>query len=55
MASWSVAGFRQAIEGVQALAGGSRAPWVIGNHDVPRPVSRYQLDEGFGPQIDQHS
>ena len=50
LASWSLAGFRQAIEGVQALAGGSRAPWVIGNHDVPRPVSRYQLDEGYGPQ-----
>jgi alpha-glucosidase len=51
MASWSLTGFRQAIEGVQALAGGSRAPWVIGNHDVPRPVSRYQLDEGYGPQM----
>ena len=36
---------------MQALAGGSRAPWVIGNHDVPRPVSRYQLDEGYGPQM----
>ena len=23
------------------MAGGDRAPWVIGNHDVPRPVSRY--------------
>jgi alpha-glucosidase len=22
---------------------------VIGNHDVPRPASRYQLDEGFTP------
>jgi alpha-glucosidase len=32
------------------LADGSRAPWVIGNHDVPRPVSRYRLDEGFDPQ-----
>jgi alpha-glucosidase len=51
MASWSVAGFGQAIRGVQALAGGSRAPWVIGNHDVPRPVSRYQLDEGYGPEM----
>ena len=50
LASWSLAGFRDAIEGVLALAGGSRAPWVIGNHDVPRPVSRYQLDEGYGPQ-----
>jgi len=51
LASWSLTGFRQAIEGVQELAGGSRAPWVIGNHDVPRPVSRYQLDEGYGPQM----
>jgi alpha-glucosidase len=41
---------RRAIDGVLALADGSRAPWVIGNHDVPRPVSRYELDEGFGPQ-----
>jgi alpha-glucosidase len=51
LASWGVAGFREAIEGVLELAGGSRAPWVIGNHDVPRPVSRYQLDEGFTPQM----
>ena len=50
LAGWSLAGFRDAIEGVLVLAGGSRAPWVIGNHDVPRPVSRYQLDEGYGPQ-----
>ena len=50
LAGWSRAGFRDAIEGVLALAGGSRAPWVIGNHDVPRPVSRYQLDEGYEPQ-----
>ena len=50
VASWDAAGFRHAIDGVLALADGSRAPWVIGNHDVPRPVSRYQLDEGFGPQ-----
>ena len=50
VASWDAAGLRTAIDGVLALADGSRAPWVIGNHDVPRPVSRYQLDEGFGPQ-----
>jgi alpha-glucosidase len=47
MARWRAAAFREAIDGVLALAGGSRAPWVIGNHDVPRPVSRYQLDEEF--------
>jgi alpha-glucosidase len=50
LASWNLASFRGAIDEVLALAGGSRAPWVIGNHDVPRPVSRYQLDEGFTPQ-----
>jgi alpha-glucosidase len=49
LADWSVAGFRGAIDSMLALAGGSRAPWVIGNHDVPRPVSRYQLDDGFTP------
>ena len=32
------------------MTGGSRAPWVIGNHDVARPASRYRLDEGFTPQ-----
>ena len=31
------------------LAGGSRAPWVIGNHDVPRPVTRYALGTGYLP------
>jgi alpha-glucosidase len=50
LAGWGVAGFRDAIEGVLNLAGGSRAPWVIGNHDVPRPVSRYQLDDGYSPE-----
>jgi alpha-glucosidase len=47
MAGWRAAAFREAIDGVLVLAGGSRAPWVIGNHDVPRPVSRYQLAEDF--------
>ena len=50
LAGWNAAAFRAAIDGVLTLADGSRAPWVIGNHDVPRPVSRYQLDEGFTPQ-----
>jgi alpha-glucosidase len=50
LADWSVAGLRGAIDSMLALAGGSRAPWVIGNHDVPRPVSRYQLDGGLTPQ-----
>jgi alpha-glucosidase len=50
LARWQAAAFRDAIAGVDALTGGSRAPWVIGNHDVARPVSRYRLDEGFTPQ-----
>jgi alpha-glucosidase len=51
LAGWDAAGFRAAIDGVQELAGGSRAPWVIGNHDVPRPASRYRLDEGYTPEM----
>jgi alpha-glucosidase len=27
---------------------------VLGNHDVPRPVSRYQLDEGFTAELIEH-
>ena len=50
MAGWQAAAFRGAIDAALALAGGSRAPWVIGNHDVARPASRYRLDEGFTPQ-----
>ena len=49
LASWGLAGFRDAIDPILALAGGSRAPWVIGNHDVPRPVTRYRLDDGLTP------
>jgi alpha-glucosidase len=49
LASWSVTGLRDAIEEMLVLAGGSRAPWVIGNHDVPRPVTRYRLDDGLTP------
>jgi alpha-glucosidase len=51
LASWNAVAFRLAVEGVLELADGSRAPWVIGNHDVPRPVSRYQLDEGYTPEM----
>jgi alpha-glucosidase len=49
LARWQAAAFREAIDGVLALASGSRAPWVIGNHDVARAASRYQLDDGFTP------
>jgi alpha-glucosidase len=51
LARWRAAAFREAVDGVLALAGGSRAPWVIGNHDVTRPVSRYQLDDDFSFQL----
>ena len=51
VASWDETGLRQAIDGVLALADGSRAPWVIGNHDVPRPVSRYELGGGFDREM----
>ena len=44
---WRAAAFRAAIDSALALTSGSRAPWVIGNHDVPRPASRYRLDEGY--------
>ncbi len=48
---WQADAFRAAIDSAQALTSGSRAPWVIGNHDVPRPASRYRLDEGYTPEI----
>jgi alpha-glucosidase len=51
LAGWNAASFRDAVDGVLALAGGSRAPGVLGSHDVPRPVSRYRLDDGFTPQM----
>jgi alpha-glucosidase len=47
LARWQAAAFRAAIDGVIALASGSRAPWVIGNHDVARAASRYRLDDGY--------
>ncbi len=48
---WQAAAFRAAIDSALALTSGSRAPWVIGNHDVPRPASRYRLDEGYTREI----
>ena len=47
---FAAAGFRDAIDSALSLTSGSRAPWVIGNHDVPRPASRYRLDEGYSPE-----
>ncbi len=43
-AEWDAAGIRAAIDATLALSGGSRAPWVIGNHDVVRPVTRWGPD-----------
>jgi alpha-glucosidase len=37
---WTAADVRTAIDATQALADGSREPWVLGNHDVVRPVTR---------------
>jgi alpha-glucosidase len=38
---WNAGALRDAIDLGLGLAGGSRAPWVIGNHDVTRPVTRF--------------
>jgi alpha-glucosidase len=38
---WSAPALRAAVDRTNAFADGSRAPWVIGNHDVDRPVSRW--------------
>ena len=38
---WDAARIREAIDATLALPGGSRAPWVLGNHDVVRPVTRF--------------
>jgi alpha-glucosidase len=40
-ARWDNAAIKKAIDDTLALPGGSRAPWVIGNHDVRRPVTRW--------------
>jgi alpha-glucosidase len=49
MARWDAAEMRAAIDAMQDMAGGDRAPWVIGNHDVPRPVSRYAAGAAGAP------
>jgi alpha-glucosidase len=43
-AKWDAVQIRAAIDATLALPGGSRAPWVIGNHDVVRPVTRWGPD-----------
>jgi alpha-glucosidase len=40
-AGWSAPVLRAAIDATHAFTDGSRAPWVIGNHDVVRPVTRW--------------
>ena len=49
MARWDAAEMRAAIDAIEDIGGGDRAPWVIGNHDVPRPVSRYAAGRAGGP------
>jgi alpha-glucosidase len=51
MARWDAASLRRGIDAALALTGGSRAPWVIGNHDVPRPVSRYAVSAARGASV----
>jgi alpha-glucosidase len=41
---WTADAIREAIDATHAFADGSRAPWVIGNHDVVRPVTRWGAD-----------
>ena len=43
-AEWSASAVRAAIDDTHAFTDGSRAPWVIGNHDVVRPVTRWGPD-----------
>jgi alpha-glucosidase len=40
-ADWSAPALRSAIDATHAFTDGSHAPWVIGNHDVVRPVTRW--------------
>jgi len=43
-AAWSATELRAAIDDTHAFTDGSRAPWVLGNHDVTRPVTRWGPD-----------
>ncbi|NRQ37793.1 glycoside hydrolase family 13 protein [Nonomuraea sp. NN258] len=44
---WSAAEFRDVVADSHALAArtGGSVPWVLGNHDVPRMVTRYGIDQ----------
>jgi alpha-glucosidase len=50
LSRWDAAEMREAIDAIDAMAGGDRAPWVIGNHDVARPVTRYAAGQGGHPR-----
>ena len=50
LARWDAAELRQSIDAINEMAGGDRAPWVISNHDVTRPVTRYAVNQGGGPR-----
>src|SRR4051812_1188743 len=43
LAPWDATGWRAAVDAALAAVGevGATATWVLGNHDVPRPVTRY--------------
>jgi alpha-glucosidase len=41
LAPWSASALRSAVDATHAFTDGSHAPWVIGNHDVVRPVTRW--------------
>ncbi len=41
LSPWEAASVRAAIDSTYAMCDGSQAPWVLGNHDVVRPVTRF--------------
>ena len=44
-APWDATAIRTAIDATEAISNGSQAPWVLGNHDVVRPVTRFGVRE----------
>jgi alpha-glucosidase len=41
LAPWEAGPIRAAIDTTDEMSDGSQAPWVLGNHDVIRPVTRF--------------
>jgi alpha-glucosidase len=41
LSPWDATSVRAAIDSTYAMSDGSQAPWVLGNHDVVRPVTRF--------------